>query len=176
MFQERTIQESCCKHAMKNCLVFNEHRTKICCKNGVYIMSSRKVSKRRSIHVCNKKNFEAFDCWPLPWLLSSQMRRSWPATEILPQTANPSCWSSKVDSQVTATNPVDRCPAIHVPGAPCTLALACTTYRPQRWWGSRAPKVHQKCQELRSSWFPQKRNSSQWYAAWALHQSAIFRQ
>ena len=106
--------------------------------------------------------FEAFNCWPLPWLLSSQMRRSWPATEILPQTANPSCWSSKVDSQVTATNPVDALPG---------HARTCLECLAHLLWhvppmdhnvdgGSRAPKVHQKCQELRSSWFPQNLNSS----------------
>ena len=53
-----------------------------------------------------------------------------------------------------------RRPAMDVSGVPWTLALACATYGPQRWWRSTAPKVHQECQELRSCWFPQNVNSS----------------
>ena len=123
-------------------VVFNEHRKDICW------------------YMCATKdpNFEALNCRPLPWLLSSQMQRFWPATEIFPQTAN----ASWVRWTLRSLQPIQlmRRPAMDVSGVPWTLALACATYGPQRWWGSRAPKAHQKSQELRSSWFPQNLNSS----------------
>ena len=110
MFQERTIQESCCTPAMKSCLQWTSYKN-LLQERGVQNVGQK--SLQDTFNTCVQKrdpNFEAFDCRPPPWLLSSQMRRSWPATEILQQTANPSCWSSKVDSQVTTTNPVDATP------------------------------------------------------------------
>ena len=158
MFQERTIQESCCKPAMKSCLQWTSYKN-LLQERGVHNVVQK--SLQDTFNTCVQKrdpNFEAFDCGPLPWLLSSQMRRSWPATEILPQTPH----VDQVRWTLRSLQPIQlmRCPAMDVSGVPWTLALACATYGPQRWWGSTAPKVHQDCQELRSSWFPQNLNSS----------------